>query len=378
MTALFQNYGRRPLEIVEGKGTVVKDSNGKSYLDFTSGIAVVSLGHANERLVHVLNEQSKKMWHTSNLFESSGQEQLAQQLTNDTHLSRALFCNSGAEANEAMMKLARKHTGKSTIITFEQSFHGRTFGTMAATGQDKVKEGFGSMLESFITVPYNDPEALRQAMSHDVAAIMLEVIQGEGGVTKVTDEFAETIVEMSKTYGALILVDEVQTGIGRTGTRYAYEQTVIEPDIISLAKGLGGGFPVGAIVAKEKFAKDFGPGTHGTTFGGNPLAMAVANEVIATIFDASFLQEVEKKGAHLKEAIQRELPADVQVRGEGLLIGIKKEGWKAQDALVAAEEKGLLTVAAGNEVLRLVPPLTVTNEEIDEAVSILKDVLQTM
>lgn len=374
MSVLFQNYARRPIELVEGKGTIAYDQNGKKYLDFSSGIAVTSLGHANEELVQVVCEQSKKVWHTSNLFQNSKQEEVATKLIEGTHFGQALFCNSGAEANEAAIKLARKHTGKFKIITFQQSFHGRTLGTMAATGQDKVKEGFGPMLETFDIIPYNDEAALERAMGDDVAAIMLEVVQGEGGVEPITEAFAEKINEMSKQYGALIIVDEVQTGIGRTGTKYAFQQTALQPDIISLAKGLGGGFPIGAMVATKELADTFGPGTHGTTFGGNYLATAVASKVCDIIFDETFLQQVQEKGSYLKEVIEKELPS-LETKGQGLLFGIRQQGWEVANVLAKAEEAGLLTVAAGNNVLRLLPPLTVSKEEIDEAVNILKQIL---
>ncbi len=374
MSVLFQNYARRPIELVEGKGTIAYDQNGKKYLDFSSGIAVTSLGHANEELVQVVCEQSKKVWHTSNLFQNSKQEEVATKLIEGTHFGQALFCNSGAEANEAAIKLARKHTGKFKIITFQQSFHGRTLGTMAATGQDKVKEGFGPMLETFDIIPYNDEAALERVMGDDVAAIMLEVVQGEGGVEPITETFAEKINEMSKQYGTLIIVDEVQTGIGRTGTKYAFQQTALQPDIMSLAKGLGGGFPIGAMVATKELADTFGPGTHGTTFGGNYLATAVASKVCDIIFDETFLQQVQEKGAYLKEMIEKELPS-LETKGKGLLFGIRQEGWDVASVLAKAEEAGLLTVAAGNNVLRLLPPLTVSKEEIDEAVHILKQIL---
>lgn len=374
MSVLFQNYARRPIELVEGKGTIAYDQNGKKYLDFSSGIAVTSLGHANEELVQVVCEQSKKVWHTSNLFQNSKQEEVATKLIEGTHFGQALFCNSGAEANEAAIKLARKHTGKFKIITFQQSFHGRTLGTMAATGQDKVKEGFGPMLETFDIIPYNDEAALERAMGDDVAAIMLEVVQGEGGVEPITASFADKINEMSKQYGALIIVDEVQTGIGRTGTKYAFQQTALQPDIISLAKGLGGGFPIGAMVATKELADTFGPGTHGTTFGGNYLATAVASKVCDIIFDETFLQQVQEKGSYLKEVIEKELPS-LETKGQGLLFGIRQQGWEVANVLAKAEEAGLLTVAAGNNVLRLLPPLTVSKEEIDEAVNILKQIL---
>lgn len=373
MSALFQNYARRPIAIVEGKGTEVFDTNGKRYLDFTSGIAVCALGHAHPAIVKAIQEQSEKLWHISNLFESPGQEKLAETLVKDLHLSYAFFCNSGAEANEAAIKLARKHTGKHKILVFQQSFHGRTFGAMSATGQDKVRNGFGPLVSEFITLPFNDVEALKAAVDNETAAIMLEIIQGEGGVNPVTDEFAAAIHDIHQNSDILLIVDEVQTGIGRTGTRFAFEQTVLKPDIVSMAKGLGGGFPIGGILGTAELFDTFNAGTHGTTFGGNPLGVAVAQTVVDYVFNEEFLTGVQQKSAYLVEKLQAELP-HVNVYGKGLMLGV---GWGEDVAsyVTALDEAGLLTVAAGPQVIRLLPPLTVSNEEIDEAVAILKSVL---
>ncbi|MEK4025634.1 acetylornithine transaminase [Sporosarcina sp. FSL W7-1283] len=375
MTSLFNNYARRAVHLVKGQGTVVTDDQGKEYLDFTSGIAVVSLGHAHPAIVKALQEQSEKLWHISNLFESPEQEKLAESLTKDTDLAYALFCNSGAEANEAAIKLARKHTGKHKILTFKQSFHGRTFGAMAATGQDKIKQGFGPMLESFEALPFNDVEALTDAANENVAAIMLEVVQGEGGVNSVEPAFAQAIMEVCQHYGILLVIDEVQTGIGRMGTRYAYEQTALKPDIITLAKGLGGGFPIGALLAGKDLFDTFGPGSHGTTFGGNPLAIAVAQTVVDHVFDPAFLQAVQDKSAYFKKQLQAVLPAEkYSLRGNGLLIGIHSNE-VIGPVIQQAEKQGLLLVPAGANVIRLLPPLTVSQAEIDQAVGILKNIL---
>jgi len=375
LSTLFNNYARRPLHLVKGEGTVVEDENGKKYLDFTSGIAVVSLGHAHPAVVNTIQVQSEKLWHISNLFESPEQEKLAEVLMRGTHFSHSFFCNSGAEANEAAIKLARKHTGKSTIITFEQSFHGRTFGAMAATGQDKIKQGFGPMLETFKTVPFNDPVKLEAAIDDDVAAIMLEVIQGEGGIHAVTPEFASVITDICRSKGILCIIDEVQTGIGRTGTRFAYEKTGLKPDIMTLAKGLGGGFPIGAMLGTSALYDTFGPGSHGTTFGGNPLAVAVAQTVVDHIFQEEFLKGVREKSAALMKKLSEVLPPDqFNIRGQGLLIGIDcKED--VAPFIRQAEEAGLLVVQAGSDVIRLLPPLTVTDEEIEEAIAILTSIL---
>ncbi|MEK5068943.1 acetylornithine transaminase [Sporosarcina sp. FSL K6-1508] len=375
MTSLFQNYARRSVHLVKGRGTIVTDDKGKDYLDFTSGIAVVSLGHAHHALVEVVKRQSEKLWHVSNLFESPEQELLAAKLTEDTPFSHAFFCNSGAEANEAAIKLARKHTKKNVIITFEQSFHGRTFGAMSATGQVKVREGFGPLLESFRIIPYNDAQQLEAAIDGDVAAIMLEVIQGEGGVNQIDPDFAQLLTDLCKSKGILLIIDEVQTGIGRTGTRYAYEQTVLEPDIITLAKGLGGGFPIGAMLGSSELFQSFGPGTHGTTFGGNPLAVAVAQTVVDIVFKKKFLLEVEDKSNYLIEKLQASLSKDqYSIRGAGLLLGIECRD-EVQSFIQQAETAGLLLVQAGANVIRMLPPLTVTYEEIDQAVDILATVL---
>ncbi|MGM9943803.1 MAG: acetylornithine transaminase [Lysinibacillus sp.] len=373
MGALFQNYARRPIAIEKGQGTEVFDTNGKRYLDFTSGIAVCALGHAHPAIVKAIQEQSEKLWHISNLFESPGQEKLAETLVQDLHLSHAFFCNSGAEANEAAIKLARKHTGKHKIIVFQQSFHGRTFGAMSATGQDKVRNGFGPLVSEFVTLPFNDVETLKAAVDGETAAIMLELIQGEGGVNPVTDEFAAAIHDIHQNSDVLLIVDEVQTGIGRTGTRFAFEQTVLKPDIVSMAKGLGGGFPIGGILGTAELFDTFSAGTHGTTFGGNPLGVAVAQTVLDHVFNEEFLQGVQEKSAYLVAKVKESLP-HVNVYGKGLMLGI---GWGEDVApyVTALDGAGLLTVAAGPQVIRLLPPLTVSNEEIDEAVAILKSVL---
>ena len=375
MSTLFGNYGKRRAEIVKGQGTIVEDAAGKKYLDFTSGIAVVSLGHAHPAIVKAIQEQSEKLWHTSNLFTIPGQEKVAKKLVADTHFSHTFFCNSGAEANEAAIKLVRKHTGKNHIITFEKSFHGRTFGAMSATGQSKIHNGFGPLVDKFTIVPFNDVAALEAVIDDSVAAIMLETIQGEGGVNLVTPEFAQAIATICKDRGIFLIIDEVQTGISRTGTRYAYEQTVLKPDIVTLAKGLGGGFPVGAMLGTAEFYDSFGPGVHGTTFGGNPLAMSVAEAVLNEVFEPSFLQNVKELSSYLVEKLKAHLPASYSVQGQGLLLGIGCGDKDVAPYIAAAEEKGLLLVSAGPNVIRLLPPLTVTKEEIDKAVSILKTVL---
>lgn len=375
MSALFGNYGKRRAQIIKGRGTVVEDTAGKKYLDFTSGIAVVSLGHAHPAIVKAIQEQSERLWHISNLFDIPGQEKVAQKLIADTHFSYAFFCNSGAEANEAAIKLARKHTGKHHIISFEKSFHGRTFGAMSATGQGKIHNGFGPLVGKFTILPFNDVNALEAAIDDSVAAIMLEMIQGEGGVNSVSAEFAAALAKICEEKGILLIVDEVQTGIGRTGTRYAFEQTILKPHIVTLAKGLGGGFPIGGMLGTAELYDTFGPGTHGTTFGGNPLAMSVAETVLDHVFDSAFLQNVQELSAYFVNQLKVNLPSTYTVQGQGLLLGIGCGTAEVAPYIAAAEEKGLLLVGAGPNVIRLLPPLTVTKEEIDEAITILKTIL---
>ena len=374
MSALFNNYARRPITIVEGKGTEVFDVNGKRYLDFTSGIAVCALGHAHPAMVKAIQEQSEKLWHISNLFESPGQEKLAASLVKDTHLSYAFFCNSGAEANEAAIKMARKHTGKHKIIVFEQSFHGRTFGAMSATGQDKVRQGFGPLVSEFITIPFNDVEALKAVISDDIAAIMLESIQGEGGVNPVSAELAEAIMDIVNSTDILLICDEVQTGIGRTGKRFGYETVGLKPHLVSMAKGLGGGFPIGGLLGVKEIFDTFTAGSHGTTYGGNPLAVAVSQTVIDIVFQEAFLQQVNETSAYLIEKLNTAFP-QYKVQGKGLILGLNLGGQDVASIITKLDEAGLLTVAAGPKVIRLLPPLNVTKEEIDEAVNILVSVI---
>ncbi|AQY51340.1 acetylornithine aminotransferase [Listeria weihenstephanensis FSL R9-0317] len=374
MSDLFPTYAKFPIEIVEGKGTVVKDANGKAYLDFTSGIAVCNLGHCHDEVLASVQNQLGQIWHTSNLFESSIQEQVATKLI--AGVDRAVFfCNSGAEANEAALKLAKKHTGCDEIITFKQSFHGRTIATMTATGQGKIHDGFGALLPGFTYLPYNDLAALKNMISGKTAAVMLEVIQGEGGVLPATTEFLVGASELCQKNGALLIIDEVQTGMGRTGKRFAFEHAGIEPDIFTLAKGLGNGLPVGAMVGKAELAETFGPGVHGSTFGGNKIAMAAAETVIDIIFDDDFLAGVTEKGVYFKELLTEKIAANiVEIRGDGLMLGIELET-EAGSVVKALQEIGLLTLTAGPNVLRILPPLTVTKIELEQAANLIASVL---
>ncbi|MBC1285113.1 acetylornithine transaminase [Listeria booriae] len=373
MSNLFPTYAKFPIEIVEGKGTVVKDANGKEYLDFTSGIAVCNLGHSNEAVLAAVQQQLTQIWHTSNLFESSIQEQVADKLTAGSKRA-VFFCNSGAEANEAALKLAKKHTGCDEIITFQQSFHGRTIATMTATGQGKIHDGFGTLLPGFTYLPYNDLEALEQTISEQTAAVMLEVIQGEGGVIPATTEFLQGASALCAKYGALLIIDEVQTGMGRTGKRFAFEHAGIEPDIFTLAKGLGNGLPVGAMIGKAELAESFGPGVHGSTFGGNKIAMAAADVVIDHIFEEAFLAEVAEKAAYFQALLAEQLPG-VVIRGKGLMFGIELET-EAVEVVKSLQEAGVLTLTAGPNVLRILPPLTVSKTELEQVAEKLVVVLK--
>lgn len=377
MKNVFDTYARWDVEIVSGNGSKVVDSTGKEYIDFTSGIGVCNLGHCPSNVVAALQKQLTTLWHTSNLFKSSLQDKAAEKLVNHSIGDAVFFCNSGAEANEGAIKLARKYTGKTKIITFLQSFHGRTLGSMAATGQEKIKTGFGKMLETFIHLPFNDIPALKQAIDNETAAVMLEVVQGEGGVHPADESFLLEVQQLCEQYGALFIIDEVQTGIGRTGKPFAYQHYDISPDIVTSAKGIGSGFPVGAIIGKEKLRGAFNPGSHGSTFGGNPLAMTAVNETLQTIFNEQFLREVGEKGDYLVGKLVT-LSSKVSnlktIRHKGLMIGMEfSEDTTA--IITQLREKGLLVLNAGPNVVRMLPPLTVTKDEIDAAFAIIEETL---
>ncbi|WP_033843287.1 acetylornithine transaminase [Geobacillus sp. FSL W8-0032] len=378
MSALFPTYNRWKIAVQSAEGTVVTDVNGKRYLDFVSGIAVCNLGHRHPHVQQAIEKQLNQYWHVSNLFTIPIQEEVASLLVAHSAGDCVFFCNSGAEANEAALKLARKHTGRHKVITFQQSFHGRTFATMAATGQEKVHSGFGPLLPEFIHLPFNDVAALKEAMSDEIAAVMLEVVQGEGGVRPVDPAFLQTAAELCQTYGALLIIDEVQTGIGRTGKPFAYQHFGIEPDIMTVAKGLGSGIPVGAMIGKAFLQESFGLGVHGSTFGGNPIAMAAAKATLEVVFDPAFLQEVQEKGSYLLGRLNEALsPLDIvtDVRGLGLLVGVECQ-MDVGPLLPLIHESDLLVLPAGPKVIRLLPPLVVTKAEIDRAVEMLAAVLK--
>ncbi|MFA1780890.1 acetylornithine transaminase [Bacillus amyloliquefaciens] len=378
MSSLFQTYSRWPIDIKKAKGTIAEDENGKTYLDFIQGIAVSNLGHCHDEVTGAVKEQLDSVWHVSNLFENDLQEKAAEKLAEHSAGDLVFFCNSGAEANEGAIKLARKATGKTKIVTFHQSFHGRTYAGMAATGQDKIKIGFGPMLQGFHYLPFNDPSAFSTlSKEDDIAAVMLETVQGEGGVNPADPEFIEALQTFCKDKQALLIADEIQTGIGRTGKAFGYEHFGISPDIITAAKGLGNGFPVGAVIGKKKLSDAFTPGTHGTTFGGNKLAMAAVKATLDIVFQPDFLQAAADKGSFLKAQLNHELtgPFVKEIRGKGLLIGIECAG-PVSGIIGDLQERGLLVLPAGPNVIRLLPPLTVSEEEMLSAVSMLKAAIE--
>ena len=373
----FSTYAQPDIEFVRGEGVRLYDNQDNEYLDLTAGIAVNALGHAHPELVAALTEQAGKLWHTSNLFEIPGQRRLAERLAEHTFADKVFFTNSGAEALECAIKTARRYhfqkgqPERIDIITFEGAFHGRTLATIAAGGQAKYLEGFGPKAPGFMQVPFGDREALLAAMGETTAAILIEPIQGEGGIRPVSGETMRDLRDLCDKSGALLILDEVQSGVGRTGRLFAHEWSGVTPDIMAIAKGIGGGFPVGACLATEEAASGMAAGTHGTTFGGNPLAMAVANAVLDVVLEDGFLEEVSRKALLFKQGLASvvdEFP-DVlaQVRGSGLMLGVKcvMPNATVNTALRAAR---LLAVPAGDNVLRFLPPLTASDDEIRIAV----------
>ena len=377
MSHLFPTYQRWEIEPEKAAGTILYGKDGKQYLDFTSGIGVCNLGHRPEAVELAVKKQLESFWHVSNLFPQSIQETAAKKLAQGSGLDYVFFANSGAEANEAAIKLARKATGREKIITFLQSFHGRTFAGMAATGQGKIKQGYGSMLETFIHLPFNDLEALKNEIDSNTAALMIEIVQGEGGIHVISAGFIEEAAKLCADNGVLLIIDEIQTGIGRTGKPFAYQHFGIDPDIITVAKALGNGFPIGAALGKAGLAEFFGPGSHGSTFGGNPVSIAAATAVMENIFNEEFLAEASGKGKLLFDLLHKNvggLEIVNEIRGLGLMAGIEL-AVSAQPILAELRKSGLIALPAGEKVVRLLPPLNVTADEIEKAVSLMKDTL---
>lgn len=378
---VLQTYGRFPVALDHGQGAMLYDVEGKEYVDFTSGIGVNCLGYGNWQWASAVGAQALKLAHCSNLFYSEPYVKLAKTLCERSGMSGAFFANGGGEANEGMIKLARKYSfdkygkGRSAIITLSNSFHGRTITTLAATGQDQFHNYFFPFTEGFRYADANDIGSVRKQGGDDVCAVMLELVQGEGGVLPMEQEFVHQLAVLCAENDWLLLVDEVQTGVGRTGTLFAYQQYGVLPDVVSFAKGIGGGLPLGGILASEKCRNVLGPGMHATTFGGNPIACAGGCEVLK-VLDDKLLDSVKEKGAYIRSFIER-LGSDYVVctRGLGLMIGVQIKGTSHKELAMSMIENGLLVLTAGSDALRLLPPLTITKEEIDKGLAIMEKVL---
>lgn len=380
-SAIYNTFARAPLAFVRGEGSWLMTEDGTRFLDFAAGIAVNSLGHAHPRLVEALTDQAQKLWHVSNLYEIPGQDKLAEKLTSNSFAEKVFFTNSGTEAMECAIKTARKyhhangHPERYRIVTFEGAFHGRSLGAIAAGGQAKYLEGFGPKVEGFDQVALGDLDALKKAITPETAALLIEPIQGEGGIRVVSNEMLRQMREICDDNGILMVLDEIQCGIGRTGRLFAHEWAGIEPDVMAIAKGIGGGFPVGACLATAEAAEGMSAGTHGTTYGGNPLAMNVAGAVLDIVLEDGFLDAVNSKALLFKQglaSVADEFP-DVfeEIRGFGLMIGLKCRVTNT-DLVAALRGHRLLTAPAGDNVVRLLPPLTVSEEEIRLALDTLR------
>ncbi|WP_461833624.1 acetylornithine/succinylornithine family transaminase [Desulfothermus sp.] len=387
---LFNTYARYPIEIKRGQGTKLYDFNGKEYTDLLAGIAVCNLGHANMEIGKAISEQAKKLVHVSNLFYTKEQIDLAEKLINTTsHMSKVFFCNSGAEANEACIKLARryfkniKNQDKFETITLEGSFHGRTFATMSATGQEKIKEGFEPLVPGFVHAKPNDLKDIEGKINNKTAAIMIEVIQGEGGIRPLEIDFVKGIEELCKLKGLLFIVDEIQTGIGRTGKMWGFEHYNVKPHIISCAKALANGLPIGAMMATEEVAKAFGPGTHATTFGGGPVVCMAALKVLEIIFRDNLIDRAKKIGEFALSEFKRlqdKYPRLIkEVRGIGLMLGIElTPGVDAKKVFDTIIDKGFIVNLTQGSTLRLLPPLIIKEEEIKAFSNTLDDILSKL
>jgi len=376
ITPVLPTYARADLEFERGEGPYLVTAKGERYLDFGAGIAVNAFGHAHPRLIAALMEQAQKVWHTSNIYRVPGQEKLARMLVEATFADTVFFTNSGAEALECAIKMARKYHAaggapeRYELITMEGAFHGRTLATIAAGGQKKYLEGFGPAMPGFPQVPFGDLNALKAAIGPATAGILIEPIQGEGGIRVIPNEMLRDIRELCDEAGILLVLDEVQTGVGRTGKLFAHELAGIAPDIMAIAKALGGGFPVGACLATEEAARGMTAGTHGSTFGGNPLAMAVASAVMEMVLDENFLPHVNMLGLKLRQKLAMladQYPRVIEgVRGEGLMLGIKCKVVNT-DLVAALRAEHMLTVGAGDNVVRLLPPLNIEEKHLEEA-----------
>jgi acetylornithine/N-succinyldiaminopimelate aminotransferase len=375
---VLPTYHRAPVSFARGEGAWVFTPEGEAYLDFGAGVAVTSCGHAHPHLVAALSDQAQKIWHTSNLYQMPGQERLARRLIDASFADTVFFTNSGAEALECAIKMARKYHASQgaperfRLITFEGAFHGRTLATIAAGGQEKYLDGFGPKVDGFDAVAFGDMAAVEAAITDATAGILIEPIQGEGGLRPCPPEFLRALRQLCDARGLLLVLDEVQTGVGRTGKLFAHEWAGITPDIMAIAKGIGGGFPLGACLATERAAQGMTAGTHGSTFGGNPLATAVGNAVLDVVLADGFLAEVQHKGLLLKQklAALKDQHADIieEVRGAGLMLGLKCRVANTKLQQAALEQK-LLVIGAGQNVVRLLPPLVISEDDIQEAIA---------
>jgi len=383
---LMTTYAAPTVVLEQGKGSYVYDANGKKYLDFAAGIAVNSLGHCHESYIEAVTEQVNKLSHCSNLYFNIPAIELAEKLVDDSIFDRAFFCNSGAEAIEGAIKLSRKYAKKhkgnecTTILSMTNSFHGRTYGALSATAQTKYQQGFQPMVPDFQTLAFNDISALLAADLTNVAAIIIEPIQGEGGVHPVDAAFLKKVRELCDEHKIVLIFDEIQCGVGRTGTFYAYQSFGTEPDIVALAKGLGGGFPIGAILARQHVAAAFNPGDHGSTFGGNPLATSAALACVSEIKTDKFLESVKHKSSLLKECLhklQTTTSGIKAIRGLGFMLGLEFDQ-PAKPIVQKCAQMGLLLVGAGDHVIRFLPPLNVTEADIGIAISILQTAIEVI
>jgi acetylornithine aminotransferase len=379
----MNTYARSPISVVRGRGSKVYDLEGREYLDFVAGIAVNVLGHGHPDLIGAIQKQAQHLLHASNLYYTEPQTRLAKELVEHSFAKKVFFCNSGAEANEAAIKLVRRYAHQKygaeryEIITMLQSFHGRTMATLSATGQEKVQKGFEPLLPGFTYVPFNNLSAVEQAVSSKTAAILLEPVQGEGGVRVADKAYLKGLREFCRARDLLLIFDEVQTGVGRTGTLFAYEQLGVAPDIMTLGKGLGGGLPIGACLATEEAAAAFEPGTHASTFGGNPVSCAAGLAVLRTLLDGRVLEQGRRMGEYLGKGLQDmkdRLPIVKEVRGLGLLQGMELTV-DGKSVVTDCLARGLLINCTGDRVLRFVPPLIITQAEIDRLLDVLSQVL---
>jgi acetylornithine/N-succinyldiaminopimelate aminotransferase len=384
---LLPVFARADVAFERGEGVWLYGTDGERYLDFTSGVAVNALGHCHPHLVAALQQQATRLWHMSNLFKSPDGERLAARLCEQSFADKVFFCNSGAEAVECALKMARHYhfskgaPERTRVITFEGAFHGRTLGTLAATGSAKYLEGYGQPLEGFDQLPLGDLDAVKKAIGPTTAAILIEPLQGEGGVRSPEPAFFRALRELCDAHGLLLIFDEVQTGMGRTGELFAYQRLGVAPDLMSLAKALGGGFPIGACLSTAEAATGMAPGAHGSTFGGNPLAVAAAGAVLDVMLQPGFFDDVKKKSLLLKQklagVVDRHPRVLSEVRGEGLLLGLKAVV-PSPDLIAALRAEKLLTVGAGDNVVRLLPPLIVSEAELDEAIGRLERACVTL